>query len=186
MSTITHEQIYNKFFGYAMQVAMEKIRRNDIAKDYAQESMVNLLNQIDKGKYEYLAEKSFESWCKSVIKNRIIDFIRKENTSKHTKLIPTKEGEIYVEESDEADDNEDILWHKESERKYKKLLQAAKELTPARRKVFYYYYVKDYKVKKVAEFIGNSESGVRRDLLRARNDLKRIMDEMGEGDFRFD
>ena len=137
------------------RIAYRMLGTREDAQDVVQETFVKLWNHRDK----LFAASSPKAFAITTLRNGCIDFLRENRRWERDAAIER-----------EKTDNDD------SEMKFRMILSAAEFLPQMQKKVFILRYLKDCKIKEIALLTGLSQTNVRVMLLRARNDIKRRLE----------
>ena len=157
----TEKQLYqicfSKFFGVAMRYCKS---RND-ALEVFNDSMIKVINNYHSGK---IIEDKFDPWCKKVIVNTAIDFLRK----KRFDTIEFDYASDYLLGSEGNSGEQNLIANE--------LLYALKDLPAKTRAVFNLYAFEGYSHKEISEELDISEGTSHWHVNNARNILKSILE----------
>ena len=155
-------QLYHRYVGYAMAVALRYVPNRDDADDIIQNSFVKILSTIDR--FEYRGEGSLKAWIL-----RIVALIKQKGKFDFVEEIPE---EVDVEDSDVAKIPPDVLVH------------MIGELPNGYRMVLNLYVFEQKSHKEIARKLGIKESTSASQYLRAKKLLaKRIKEYLNSNDY---
>ncbi|HEY3403958.1 MAG TPA: RNA polymerase sigma factor [Ohtaekwangia sp.] len=152
--------LYKHHYAYAMSICSRYTRTREEAREILNDGFMKVFSKID----QYNPETSFEGWIRRIMINTAIDHYRKE--VKHYHHIPIQDGEHVIPEIP-ADD----LSHQE-------LIRMIQQLSPAYRAVFNLYVVDGYTHKEISKILGISEGTSKSNLLKAREVLRKKLQEV--------
>lgn len=148
-----------KAIGFAFNFLMDI----NIAEDIVQESFA----AIYINRYRYKPKNTFKTFLFSVIRNKCIDFIRK---NKHSNIVSLEDIDI----ASTAPTLYDLMEQKERLKYSAKLLG---NLNDDYRTIFSLYEIDGFSYKEIAEIMGKSLPQIKIILYRARNKLKKYVKE---------
>ena len=140
------------------------VKDADVAKDIAQDSWKTIIVKINK----LQDPKSFGAWALRIVYTKALDNInankRKRNNLEHYKY----QQDTIVED---PETNESLK---------KELLKAIKNLVEHQQVVIKLFYVEDYSLKEISDFLNISVGTAKSRLFHAREKLKEILKEKQE------
>lgn len=151
---LLYEKYYNTFFGIALRYYMDK----DKAASISNEGFLRVFNKIKK----FSEQGSFEGWMKRLMKNLILDDIRRERKISYIDNIEDKIIEKVT------NSNIDI------EMQTRDVVQLLKELPEMERIVFNLFVLEGYSHKDISEALSVKINRSRMLLFQAKNKLKVI------------
>lgn len=159
---VKFQEIYSDYWDKMLrQVCLKYTNDLGKAEDYCQNGFMKIYQKLP----SYDGKGSIEGWVRMVIKNSIIDEMR-------------KRGIKYS--GDEPDwsrvDVEDGEYEKTSENRLKKIEAVLPKLTPMYRKVFELYYFKNMTHKQIADKLGISEGTSKSNLAKAKRNIKSLLE----------
>ena len=163
MSILSREEFdikYNKYSKELMNISFGYTRNKDDSFDIIQNVFYKLFNSNK----QFKTDNDEKYWLIRVTINESLDLLRK------------RKKEIVVDENTidlMTNDNED----KEKELKLKKLSLLVKELPKNYKSVIILFYYDLLPIKEIVKILGISESAVKKRLERARDILKKRMEE---------
>lgn len=167
--------LYDKMFN---QVCRKYTKDNDKAQEYCQEGFVKVWKNYEK----YSSTGSLEGWVSYVIKNTILDIIRKESKMKYA---DSGEDSFDFERLDHPEDEQPMEFSK-SMTDVRKVMN---QLPPQYQKVFSLYYVDGLSHQEIAEELGISVGTSKSNLFKAKKKIQKLLgkglyeqDEEGGGD----
>lgn len=149
-------QLYERYVGYAMAVALRYVPLRDDAEDVVQDSFVKILSSVSH--FEYRGEGSLKGWLMRIVVNEAISFVRKKNKITFVDEVP----------DDVADADPDV------ERVPPAVLnRMIGELPDGYRLVLNMYVFEQLSHKQIAQKLGIQESSSASQYLRAKKLLAR-------------
>ncbi|MEA3504825.1 MAG: RNA polymerase sigma factor [Bacteroidota bacterium] len=130
------------------------------AEDVLHEGFIKIFENVSKFKNK----GSFEGWIRRIIVNTALEKFRRNN-----KMHSVPEDFLTIEDNKSVD--------VESAISAKELSQMISELTPKYKMVFNLYALEGYSHKEISEMLGISEGTSKSNLARARNILKKRVEE---------
>lgn len=155
---ILYETYYPKMIGVCMRYSNDY----EDARDILNEGFIKVFRFIEK----YKIGTSLESWIRRIMINSSIDYYRKEIRHRSEDI----DTAMY-----KLSDHTDVV----SDFSAQDILKAVQKLPPAYRAVFNLYVIEGYSHKEVSEELGITESTSRSNLVKARNRLKDMLEELG-------
>jgi RNA polymerase sigma factor (sigma-70 family) len=155
---ILYETYYPKMIGVCMRYSNDY----EDARDILNEGFIKVFRFIEK----YKIGTSLESWIRRIMINSSIDYYRKEIRHRSEDI----DTAMY-----KLSDQTDVV----SDFSAQDILKAVQKLPPAYRAVFNLYAIEGYSHKEVSEELGITESTSRSNLVKARNRLKDMLEELG-------
>ena len=151
--------LYKHHYAYAMSICARYSRTREEAKEILNDGFMKVFSKID----QYNPDTSFEGWLRRIMINTAIDHYRKE--VKHYHQVSIQDGEHVIPQIPVDD-----LVHQD-------LLRLIQQLSPGYRAVFNLYVVDGYTHKEIGDILGISEGTSKSNLLKAREILrKRLQD----------
>jgi RNA polymerase sigma factor (sigma-70 family) len=158
VKTILFEEIYSEYWDKMLRnVCMRYTKDRNKAEDYCQNGFIKVYNNLHK----YSAEGSLEGWISRIIRNNIIDEIRREREFTYLSSYETLlsvEDEVY-EEKYNVEMIYDVL---------DKLPKYAKQ-------AFDMYYNQGLKHDQIAEKLGITTSTSKTNLMKAKNKIRELL-----------
>ncbi len=150
----SQEQLYKKYYGYALSVSMKYCLNREDATEVVNDSFMKVFKHIS----QFDIERPFKPWLRKIVVNASIDKIRK-NPENHLDIedVPLSLPQLV-----------------DSDLKIKETLQLLKFLPEMYRTVFNMYEIDGYSHKEISEELGIGESSSRTYLLRAKNQLREL------------
>jgi len=149
------EELYKKFYGYAMGISMPYLSGEDEAMEVVNDGFMKVFNNIK----QYNTELSFKGWLRKIMINTAIDFYRK--NKKHMYHMDTSELEI-SEFRDEIIDSISV----------NEIVHMIQDLPPAYKLVFNLYVLEGYQHNEISEMLHISIGTSKSNLAKARSKLK--------------
>lgn len=155
--------LYQHYYSYALSVCMRYSRSTAEAKEVVNDGFLKVFDKIN----QYNADFPFKGWLRKIMINAAIDQYRKE--LKHAYQAPV-ENAYRVHTQPVALSN---LSHEE-------LIGLVQKLTPAYRAVFNLYVIDGFNHREIGKLLGISEGTSKSNLLKARENLRGMLDGMNE------
>jgi len=149
-------EYYSEFL---FSICSRYVGESSFAKDCLQESLVHILNNVEK----YEDRGKFKSWIASVTVRKCLDWIKKEKRRKNSQL----------NEITEPFEHEKISFKLEHD----DVQTFMKSIPENYRVVINMYLVEGYSHKEIADFLKVSESTSRSLLSRARKMIRKLFDD---------
>lgn len=155
------EQLFYRYSGYAMSVAVRYAGHGEQAKDIVQESMIRVFRHLDS--FNQGSEAGFKAWLRKITAREAIRWLKKQN--RYTSL-----DSVEMTLSFEISDIDDTFLREE-------LLKYLHQLPDGYRMVFNLFVIEEYSHKEISEMLGITESASRSQLSRARAQLQSMIKE---------
>ncbi len=156
------KMLYETYYPKMIGVCMRYSNDYEDARDILNEGFIKVFRFIEK----YKIGTSLESWIRRIMINSSIDYYRKEIRHRSEDI----DTAMY-----KLSDQTDVV----SDFSAQDILKAVQKLPPAYRAVFNLYVIEGYSHKEVSEELGITESTSRSNLVKARNRLKDMLEELG-------
>lgn len=166
-------ELYSKYYKLMLYVANQKLGGNfHASEDVVQNSLVSISNKSTYEIIEQLSEDKKKSYIISIVKNKAIDYYRKE-----MKYVPTNEDEItrIREDNTYRYYDEDILKKFIIKMELLDILQYISTMSASEQRLFRLLLIYDMKIKDMATNCNMTVSGVRKKLARTRIKIRRYM-----------
>ena len=151
-------EVYQLFAGKLFALCLKYSKNYQEAQDNLQDGFITIFNKIDQ--YQY--KGSFEGWLKRIVVNTALQKYREKNV---LNLISEEIPEVIEVEVDETQISLDFL------------LEIIQQLPNRYRLVFNMYVLDGYSHKEIAKMLEISEGTSKSNLSRARQILKRKVEE---------
>lgn len=86
---VAMRQLYDRYIGYAMAVALRYVPQRDDANDVLQDSFVKILSSVSR--FEYRGEGSLKGWVLRIVANEAISFVKQKERFSFVSEIPDEE-----------------------------------------------------------------------------------------------
>lgn len=153
--------MYKHHYAYAMSICMRYCRTREEAREILNDGFMKVFSKIE----QYNPETSFQGWLRRIMINTAIDHYRKEE--KHYNQISLQDDDrslmIPTVQKDDLD--------------HQDLVNMVRQLSPAYRAVFNLYAVDGYTHKEISKILGISEGTSKSNLLKAREVLRKKLQE---------
>ena len=152
--------LFSQYYNEALLYTVSLCRNRTVAEDIVSNAFFKALTMSDD------SIRDFKPWLLTVCRNEFISLCRK--NSRFT-------GEEIPE--DYADSREDVIEHIIRREEYRSLYRAIALLPEAQREAVTLFYFSGLSVKSISEITGKSETNTKVLLCRARDKLRKIMEE---------
>ena len=154
-------EIYNRYHKAMYNTALRILRNTDDAEDVMQEAFIKAFDKLD----SFKVQASFGAWLKRIVVNESISWLRKRknNVCLDEKLQVLNDGD---EKNDETGH-----WQ------IQKVMEALNLLKDNYRIAISLYYIEGYDYEEMMQILGLSYANVRTLVSRARQKLKKMMEE---------
>jgi len=158
-TNISFEDLYRNLWSKMLNVVCRKYTSDvDKARDYCQNGFLKVYKNLHK----YTGQGSLEGWVRSIIKNNIIDDIRKER-------IDYYEDEYLYDKLEEPEEEY-------TEANIDHILKVIPMLPPSYRKAFELFYLDGLSHQRISELLGISVGTSKSNLSKAKVAIKNILD----------
>lgn len=154
------QELYHRFAGTAMAVAMRYVADNEAARDVLQEAFIKVFTHIDK--FCYRGEGTLKAWVMRVVSNEAVNWIQRERRISFTSL----------PEDEEPDEEPDV-----GSVPIEVLQRMIEQLPEGYRLVFTLYVFEQKSHKEIASLLGIKENSSASQFLRAKRMLARQINE---------
>ena len=154
------DQLFSQHYNEALLYTVSLCRNRTVAEDIVSNAFFKALTMSDD------SIRDFKPWLLTVCRNEFISLCRK--NSRFT-------GEEIPE--DYADSRADVIEHIIRREEYRSLYRAIALLPEAQREAVTLFYFSGLSVKSISEITGKSETNTKVLLCRARDKLRKIMEE---------
>lgn len=164
---LAQKKLFEKFYGKLLGVCMRYISDHDQAQEVVQECFIKIFDKL----VDFDFKGSFEGWMRRIIVNAAIDKIR----FNKRQAISTDNDFLLGANQYEEDDafaNEVLIKLKAEE-----AMKAVQSLSPAYRTVFNLYVIENYSHSEIAEILGISEGTSKSNLAKAKQNLRKRLEE---------
>ena len=160
MSPDIIDQLFSQYYNDALLYSVSLCRNRTVAEDIVSNAFFKALGMSDD------SIREFKPWLLAVCRNEFISICRK--NSRFT-------GEEIPENI--ADDREEVIESIIRKEEYRSLYHAIDLLPELQREVVMLFYFSGLPIKSISEVIGKSETNTKVLLYRAREKLRKIMEE---------
>lgn len=160
MSPDIIDQLFSQYYNDALLYSVSLCRNRTVAEDIVSNAFFKALGMSDD------SIREFKPWLLTVCRNEFISICRK--NSRFT-------GEEIPENI--ADDREEVIESIIRKEEYRSLYHAIDLLPELQREVVMLFYFSGLPIKSISEVIGKSETNTKVLLYRAREKLRKIMEE---------
>ena len=154
------DQLFSQYYNEALLYAISLCRNRTVAEDIVSDAFFKALTLADD------SIRDFKPWLLTVCRNEFISACRK--SSRFT-------GEEIPE--DLPDDREEVIEGIIRREEYRSLYRAIGLLPDTQKEVVTLFYFSGLPVKSIADIMGKSETNIKVLLCRARDKLRKIMEE---------
>lgn len=157
-------ELYKTFYSKMMGVCYKYSNNAEDAKDLLQDGFVKVYSNIHK----YNFEGSLEGWIRRIMVNTAIDHFRK---NKNVYMVSDEDD--YILENSKVESADSIY----SQFGEEVIMEAIQSLSPAYKTVFNLNVIEGYQHKEIAEKLNISEGTSKSNLAKAKQNLKKILEE---------
>ncbi len=154
------DQLFSQYYNEALLYTISLCRNRTVAEDIVSDAFFKALQMSDD------SIRDFKSWLLTVCRNEFVSVCRK-----NSRLT----GEDIPE--DLADGREEIIESIIRREEYRSLYRAIELLPDAQKEAVTLFYFSGLSVKAISEITGKSETNTKVLLCRAREKLKKILEE---------
>ena len=152
--------LYQHYYGYAMSICARYCRSMEESKEIVNDGFMKVFKKLD----QHETESSFKAWLRRIMINASIDHYRKEVKHYHQAAIdPAAPAAIVT--SNVLDDLS-----------YSELIGMVQQLSPGYRAVFNLYVIDGFTHQEIAGILGISEGTSKSNLMKARDNLKKMLE----------
>lgn len=153
-------KLYEHFHGYGLSICLRYSRHREEAVEILNDAFLKVFSNLDK----YDPDQRFETWLRRIIVNTAIDHFRaRHKFPPHIELHAAADMEGDEMPMPQISPDEDVL----------PILQ---RLSPAYRMVFNLFVMEGYQHHEIAEMLGISTSASRSNLVRAKANLREMLE----------
>ncbi len=157
--------LYQKFYSYGMSICLRYADNRDEAAEILNDGFMKIFQNIKK----FDLARPFKPWLRRIMVNTAINHYNQ------------KQRELKTDELDNA------RYHSEQENilagiSYQEIIVMLQKLSPAYRTVFNLYVIEGYKHEEIASMLGVSIGTSKSNLFKAKEQLKRILNNFFETD----
>lgn len=154
------DRLFSQYYNDALLYTISLCRNRSVAEDVVSNAFFKALSMSDD------SIRDFKPWLLTVCRNEFISLCRKDRRFT---------GEAVPE--DLADDREDVIESVIRKEEYRSLYRAIDLLPEIQKEAVMLFYFSGLPIKSIAEIIGKSETNTKVLLCRAREKLRKIMEE---------
>lgn len=155
------DELFRKYYNEALLYVLALCRNRAVAEDIVSTAFFRALESADDSIH------NFRAWLLAVCRNEYLSQMRKAKCMSDGAL------------SDEiAAENEELIERVIRQEEYRALYRAIELLSEGQREAITLFYFSGLSVREVAHLTGRSETGTKVTLCRAREALKKSMEEM--------
>lgn len=152
--------LYKKYKDRILRFAYYRTKNWNDAEDVTQEVFIRVLKNL----HRLSKPDSFFSWAYSIMVNAINDLYRKKKRAKTADIAEYAENLCFYDGGGLS--NDDRL----------SLLSAMESLSQVDRDILYFKYFENMSIAEIANSTGQSESGIKTRIFRARERLKSLLE----------
>ena len=153
------QELYSRYSDKMLGICMRYVGNQFEAEDVLVVAFMKVFEKMD----QYSGEGSFEGWIRRIMVNESLMYLRKQKQTKYHEDLETAERESASELSDSHLEAEDLM----------KMIQ---QLPDGYRVVFNLYAIEGFSHKEIAQQLGVTEGTSKSQLSKARNMLKRMIE----------
>lgn len=177
-----YEVIYNRYYRYIQYHCFMSVKDQQLANDLTVEILTKIYLNIDK----YSVKYTFNSWVWSIVKNYVVDYIRKNknepvNSNRNASIAIQESREegsefstVYSNQLDSGDLNPEQLMQQKNTQTTRKefVLNLLSGLTERERMIIIHYYFDEMSYDEIAAKLNIGLSLMKVTLLRTKEKLK--------------
>lgn len=152
--------LYKKFYSFGMSISIRYFKTEDDAKFVLNQAFMNVFKNIQ----NFDEQMDFKPWFARIVVNASLNQLNKEKKYHNQATI------------DDVLDVPDANSNHISNMNYKELLTCIHQLSDKYRQVFNLYVIDGYKHHEIANMLSISEGTSKSNLLRAKSNLKKIIE----------
>lgn len=160
-------EVYNRYAKGMYNVSFRIVKDAHFAEDVMQEGFLKAFHKIN----DYKQEVTFGAWLKRIIVNCSIDFYKKNNQFKAEDF----DAKLYKIEEPIVDNSERNSFN---DLKIKQILETINSLKYNYRMVLSLFYIEGYDSEEISEILNISYSNCRTTLSRAKDCLRKKLEEI--------
>lgn len=158
--------LYQHYYGYAMSICVRYCRSMEESKEIVNDGFMKVFKNIN----QHATESSFKPWLRKIMINASIDHYRKEVKHYHHADLDQKNASSVVYN------------HALDDLSYTELIGMIQSLSPGYRAVFNLYVIDGFTHQEIAKILEISEGTSKSNLMKARENLKKMIEKMNRGD----
>lgn len=158
--------LYKEFYSYGMSICLRYVDNRDEASEVLNDGFMKIFNNVKK----FDLTKPLQPWLRKIVVNTAINFYHQKQ-----RMIQAEE----IESAKHSVENENIL----SGISYQEIIAMLRKLPPSYRTVFNLYAIEGYKHEEIAEMLGISVGTSKSNLFKAKDLLKKILNNFFEADY---
>ena len=158
--------LYQHYYGYAMSICSRYCRSLEESKEIVNDGFMKVFKKLD----QHETESSFKAWLRRIMINASIDHYRKELKHHHQSGLSPEmiSGAVQNTAVDDLS--------------YTELIGMVQRLSPGYRAVFNLYVIDGFTHQEIGEILGISEGTSKSNLMKARDNLKKMLEKVNRGD----
>jgi RNA polymerase sigma factor (sigma-70 family) len=158
--------LYQHYYSYAMSICVRYCRSYEESKEIVNDGFMKVFKKLD----QHETESSFKAWLRRIMINSAIDHYRKEVKHYHHAEL---EKQILLETASNSA-LDDLS--------YAELIGMVQRLSPGYRAVFNLHVIDGFTHEEISGILGISEGTSKSNLMKARENLKMMLEKMNRGD----
>jgi RNA polymerase sigma-70 factor, ECF subfamily len=160
-----NEQVFHVFYTKTVKIFFRYIRSKSYlseaqTEDLVSELYVKIWNNLD----NYKIEHSFETRCRTILRNMMTDHFRK-----------TKEEQLSEYESSEHHFEDTILDITENNRSYERIQQALSQLDELSAEIIHLKFIEEQSYEEISSTLNISQETIRQRLSRGLKKIKELL-----------
>lgn len=158
--------LYMQFYSYGLSICLRYVDNRDEASEILNDGFMKVFKNIKK----FDLSKPLQPWLRKIMVNTAINYYHQKQ-----RMIQAEE----IDNAKNASGNENIL----SGISYQEIIMMLRKLPPSYRTVFNLYAIEGYKHEEIAEMLGISVGTSKSNLFKAKDLLKKILNNFFEADY---
>ena len=156
----TQKEVFKSLYAPLYRVCLRYVVGEAEAEDCLMTGFFKIFKSIDR--FDWLDEKGFEKWCKRIVVNESLTYLRKNQT-----FMSIIDDEVYTNHTDS-----EVFAKMESEEIYKGIMK----LPYGYRTVLNLFAIEGYSHQEIASMLNISESTSKTQYLKAKKKLKMLLE----------
>ncbi|MFA7298371.1 MAG: sigma-70 family RNA polymerase sigma factor [Candidatus Absconditabacterales bacterium] len=168
------QNAFNQFYLQTVDMFFRYINANYfISKQDAEDVISNFYVKFWEGVKSYKEDQSFTAYFRTIFKNTLKDFFKKNTDKPFTNLQTNDEGMSFEET---LIDDIDITKLLENDFKFEQIEQAMKQLDDISKDMIYFKFIEEKTNEEISSITGSSNEMIRQRLSRAIKQLKKLLE----------
>ncbi len=172
---VQDQNAFNQFYLETVDMFFRYINANYfISKQDSEDIISDFYVKFREGVKSFKEDQSFSAYFRTIFKNTIKDFFKKNNDMPFTELNIDKEGETF---EDTLMDEFDITAFLENDFKFEHIQKAMKQLDDISKDIIYFKFIEEKTNEEISLLTWSSNEMIRQRISRAIKHLKKLLDD---------